>query len=362
MRITVIGTRGIPNVMGGVETHCEELFQRVAKSDDMKVTVVRRQHYVSDALKEYKGVELYDVPSPKRKSFEAIVHSIRAVFVARFRLHADIVHIHAVGPALVAPLARMLGMKVVFTHHGPDYDREKWGCAAKTMLKFGERMGCVFANRVIVISETIKEIVVRKYRRTDACLIYNGVPVPTIVSNSSYLEELGLQKQKYVLAVGRFVPEKNFHQLVEAFAALPDSNFKLVLAGDADFDDDYSRELKRLAKEKGVLLAGFVKGEKLFSLFTDAACFVLPSSHEGLPISLLEAMSYGLPVLASDIPANKNVGLPSDDYFRCGDVDDLQKKLRKKLSEPVVRHSYDLSLYDWDKIAEQTVEVYKSVM
>lgn len=173
----VTGTRGIPGVMGGVETHCEELFPRLAERG-WDVTVVRRSNYVEDGLKEWKGVRLVTLPSPKKKSFEAIIHTFRAINEAR-RLGADILHIHAIGPALLVPYAKVLGMKVVFTHHGPDYDRDKWGLAAKTMLKLGERMGCMFADDVIVISDVIRNLISRKYGCTNRVhLIYNGVSRP----------------------------------------------------------------------------------------------------------------------------------------------------------------------------------------
>ena len=215
MKIVVTGTRGIPNIMGGVETHCEELFPRIAGMG-FDVTVIRRKSYVHDSLKEYKGVKLIDIATPKKKSFEAIIHTFRAILKAK-SLHADIVHIHAIGPALLTPLARLLGMKVVFTHHGPDYDRDKWGFAAKTMLKLGERMGTKYANEVIVISEVINDILVRKYNRRDCHLIYNGVPKPDLCDYPEYFEELGIEKGKYVLGMCRFVPEKNLHHLIEAF-------------------------------------------------------------------------------------------------------------------------------------------------
>lgn len=164
MKIVVTGTRGIPNIMGGVETHCEELFPRIA-AKGFDVTVIRRSSYVRDNLTEWKGVKLVDIESPKKKSFEAIIHTFRAINEAK-KLGADILHIHAIGPALLVPYAKMLGMKVVFTHHGPDYDRDKWGFAAKTMLKLGERMGCMFADEVIVISDVIRNLIKRKYNRT----------------------------------------------------------------------------------------------------------------------------------------------------------------------------------------------------
>lgn len=359
MKIVVTGTRGIPNIMGGVETHCEELFPRVVERG-FDVTVVRRKSYVRDTLTSYKGVKLLDVETPRKKSFEAIIHTFRAIRKAK-QLHADVVHIHAIGPALLVPFARLLGMKVVFTHHGPDYDRDKWGLAAKTMLKLGERMGTMFANEVIVISEVINRLLIKKYNRLDCHLIYNGVPEPDVCDYPEYFEELGIEKGRYVLGMCRFVPEKNLHHLVEAFSQIEAKGCKLVLAGDTDFEDDYSRSLKRMAKEHGVVLTGFVKGRKLHSLLTNTRCFVLPSSHEGLPIALLEAMSYRLPVIVSDIPANLEVGLDKEAYFPVGDVEALKNKLQQNIDADYHSVDYDMSKYDWDVIADQVAAIYRSL-
>ena len=354
MKVVVTGTRGIPNVMGGVETHCEELCPRLARLG-ADVTVVRRQSYVSDGLTEWNGVHLKDIASPKKKAFEAIVHTFRAINYAA-SVHADIVHINAVGPAILVPYAKLRGLKVVFTHHGPDYDREKWGRAAKMMLRFGERMGCKYADQVIVISDVIRNIVKSKYGRTEGVhLIYNGVPAPDLCDYPEYFSELGIEKGKYVLGMCRFVPEKRLHDLVQAFKGI--DGYKLVLAGDTDFEDDYSRKLKEDARAAGAVLTGFIRGRKLHSLLSHAALYVLPSSHEGLPIALLEAMSYSRKVLVSDIPANLEVGLPGDNYFRCSDVDDLRKGLLRQLSSETAPE-YDMSKYDWDRIARQVIEVY----
>lgn len=374
MKIVVTGTRGIPNVMGGVETHCEELFPRIAEKGE-DVTVIRRSNYVSDGLTEWRGVKLVTLPSPKKKSLEAIIHTFRAINEAK-RLGADILHVHAIGPALLVPYAKLLGMKVVFTHHGPDYDRDKWGFAAKTILKLGERMGCRFADEVIVISDVIKSLIARKYGRTEHVhLIYNGVPSPEICDYPEYFGELGIEKGKYILGMCRFVPEKNLHHLVEAMVKVkseelrvknckidevnPNTDVKLVLAGDTDFEDEYSRGLKEMAKKNGVVLTGFVKGRKLHSLLSNAKAYCLPSSHEGLPIALLEAMSYHLPVMVSDIPANMEVGLPKENYFPCGDVDALANKLQDIINKPMQRIDYDMGKYDWDKIAEQVNDIYR---
>lgn len=365
MKIVVTGTRGIPNIMGGVETHCEELFPRIA-AKGYDVTVIRRKSYVQDDLTEWKGVKLVDVETPKKKSFEAIIHTFRAIHRAK-KLGADVLHFHAIGPALLVPYAKLLGMKVVFTHHGPDYDRDKWGFAAKAMLKLGEYMGCKFADHVIVISEVIKNLIAQRCGRTkDVHLIYNGVPEPEICHEPAYFKELGIEEGKYVLGMCRFVPEKHLHDLVEAYRKLRDEGLglkdvKLVLAGDTDFEDDYSRELKRKARENGVVLTGFVRGKKLHSLLTNALCYSLPSSHEGLPIALLEAMSYRLPVITSSIPANLEVGLPKECYHEVGDVKALALKLEKIVSQPLQRIDYDMSKYDWDVIAGQIAEIYQSL-
>lgn len=361
MKIVVTGTRGIPNIMGGVETHCEELFPRIAKRG-FDVTVIRRTDYVKDDLKEWNGVKLVNIDSPKKKSFEAIIHTFRAINEAK-RLKADILHIHAIGPALLVPYAKILGMKVVFTHHGPDYDRDKWGFAAKTMLKLGERMGCMFADEVIVISDVIRNLIKRKYNRTSHVhLIYNGVSQPEICDYPEYFNELGIEKGKYILGMCRFVPEKNLHHLVEAFTKVKSRNevedIKLVLAGDTDFEDDYSRRLREMARKNGVVLTGFIKGKKLHSLLTNCLCYCLPSSHEGLPIALLEAMSYGVKVIVSDIPANKEVGLPESDYFPVGNVDALTEKLKTVVNQPLQHIDYDMKKYDWEKIADQVRDVY----
>ena len=373
MKIVVTGTRGSPNIMGGVETHCEELFPRiVARGYD--VTLIRRKSYVRDTLTEWKGVKLVDVETPKKKSFEAIIHTFRAINKAK-KLGADVLHIHAIGPALLVPYAKMRGMKVVFTHHGPDYDRDKWGWAAKTMLKLGERLGCKYADHVIVISDVIKRLIAERCGRTENVhLVYNGVPEPEICEYPEYFEELGIEKGKYILGMCRFVPEKHLHDLVDAFALMKahtvskdntdmkplTSDVKLVLAGDTDFEDDYSRELKRKARENGVVLTGFIRGRKLHSLLTNALCYSLPSSHEGLPIALLEAMSYRLPVVTSAIPANLEVGLPEGCYHQVGDVDALASKLETFVSKPLQRIDYDMSKYDWDRIASQVEEIYNT--
>ena len=369
LRVFVTGTRGIPRIMGGVEVHCEALFPRLAAMG-FDVTMARRRSYVAaDAPRdEWNGVKIVDLPTPRKKAFEAILHTVRAVWEAR-RRGADIIHIHAVGPALAVPLARMLGLKVVFTHHGFDYNRAKWGRVARWMLRLGESFGCRYAHRVIAISASIRDHVAQRYGRDDVTLIPNGAPAAEPTEDPDFFAQLGIEPRRYILSTCRFVPEKNLHHLVEAYAALKETcpavregRIQLVLAGDADFADAYSEELKARARALGVVLPGFVSGAPLRALLSNARAFVLPSSHEGLPIALLEAMAYSLPVAVSDIGPNLEVGLPTECYFPVGDVAALAKRLGDIL-EPGVpeRVAYDLSRYDWDAIALQVADLYRSI-
>lgn len=362
MKVVVIGTRGIPNIQGGVETHCEELYPRLVGMG-CDVTLMRRSCYVTPENKVdcYKGVKLKDVYAPHKKSLEAIVHSLLCVIKARM-LNPDVVHVHAIGPGLCIPFARLLGMKVVSTNHGPDYDRKKWGKLAKAMLKLGEWCQAKFSNEVIVISKVIANIQNTNYGRKNTQLIFNGVTPPVKAVTQDYINLLNLESKRYVLALGRFVEEKNFHQLIEAWSMLEDKKgFQLVIAGDADHEDDYSRRLKDLAKKNDVVLTGFIKGDKLNEILTHAGLFVLPSSHEGLPISLLEAMSYNVDALVSNIPANMIPSLSETDFFQCGDISDLKAKIKQKLDALQTCREYDLTPYNWDTIAKQTLEVYKQI-
>ena len=360
MKVVVVGTRGFPSVQGGVETHCEELYPRLVELG-CDVTVVTRTPYIpkDQRKKSYKGVTLKHIYAPRKKSLEAIIHTFLAILYAR-SVSADIVHIHAIGPALMTPLARLLGLRTVVTHHGPDYDRQKWGKAARKVLLSGEAAGARFGNRVIVISNVIAGLLRDKYQRTDTILIYNGVTPTTPSSETDYLQSLGLSPKSYLIAVGRFVEEKGFHDLLDAYTQLDNPEMKLVLVGDADHESEYSRSLKaRAAQIPGVVLTGFIKGEKLRQIFSHARLFVMPSYHEGLPIALLEAMNYGIPPLVSDIPANIEVNLAQTCYFKTGDKESLLKGIKRRLAEPGAEDfSIFLKKYSWDTNAEKTRCIY----
>ncbi len=362
MKIFVTGTRGIPDIPGGVEKHCQELYPLIVQMGH-DVFLATRKPYVSKRLDGWKRVKLIHIYAPHKKSIEAVVHTFLAVLKAR-KLNTDIMHIHAVGPGLMVPFAKILGLKVVVTNHGPDYDRQKWGKAAKMMLRMGEYLGGKFADNIVVISTVIQDII-RKRCKKDSHIIYNGVSLPELSEQTNFLDKLNVKPSKYLIAVSRFVPEKGLDLLVEAFQAI-NTDCRLVIAGDADHETEYSESLKQMIdQDERIVKTGYITGEPLNQLFSHARLFVLPSYHEGLPIALLEAMSYSLSVLVSDIPANTEVDLPKERFFKCGDVDDLKSKIKKLLDTGISeaeKADFKLLLiekYNWLKIAEQTVRVYE---
>jgi len=376
MRIAVLGTRGFPDVQGGVEKHCENLYPLLAQKG-CEIIVFGRAPYIGKTAIDYQGIKIIPLFCPKNKFLEAFVHTFCGIFAAK-KVNPDILHIHAIGPALFVPLARLLGLKVVLTHHGPDYLRKKWNMPAKIILRLGEIFGTRRANELICVSESAADNIRKKYKR-DVTVIPNGVVIPkgqgqspkngdSPLSTEDALKKFGLEKRKYILAVGRFVPEKGFDYLIEAWKIL-NPDWKLVIAGDADHEDKYSLELKRkAARDKNIILTGFLTGQPLEELYSSAGLFVLPSYYEGLPIALLEAMSYGLSCIASDIPANREMGLSADRYFKPQNIEELALKIKYfrefgRLSE--VERQEQLRMlnekYNWEKIAEKTFEIYRKV-
>jgi glycosyltransferase involved in cell wall biosynthesis len=365
--VMVLGLRGFPHVQGGVETHAEHLYTELARLN-CDVEIVVRDNYQPDTnAAVWKGMRFKRLWAPRKKSLEAIVHSVFGVLYAAVR-RPDVLHIHAIGPALVTPLARLFGLKVVVTHHGPDYDRQKWGRAAKAALRFGERFGMNFASKRIVISNVIRNLVLDKYSR-DSTLIPNGVTPPDIPKSTGALDQFGLTAGKYVLLVSRLVPEKRHLDLIDAFSRAGLDGWKLVLVGASDHPDEYTRSVLAAAKETpNVVCTGFQSGLALRELYAHAGTFVLPSSHEGLPIAMLEALSYGLPVIASDIPANMEVNSAGIDYYPLGDVPALAKQLgvnAKAARDPAHSDMVKRQLaerYRWSSIAVETRGVYRQAV
>ncbi|MFU8815353.1 MAG: glycosyltransferase family 4 protein [Pseudomonadales bacterium] len=365
MRILVVGLRGLPGVEGGVERHAEELYPRLVRLGCRVDVAVRAPFHPAGKPSHWNGLLLRRFWSPTTGGLEALVHTLIVIVYAAFS-RPDIVHIHAVGPAVATPLARLAGLRVVVTHHGPDYEREKWGWFAKRVLRLGEAVGMRYANGRIAISRTIGRLIESKYRKP-ADLIPNGVRPQVPRCSTRVLGELGIKPRRYVLQVSRFVPEKRQLDLIAAFASAALPGWHLVLVGSFDPGTDYGKRVLRSAGEAdNVILTGFRTGLDLEELYSHAGMFVLPSSHEGLPIAILEALSYGLLTIASDIDANAEVALPSSQYFPLGDIEKLAERLRHGACSPMSdRDSREIrrvigARYDWDRIAEQTLSVYQS--
>jgi len=364
MKIGVIGTRGFPDIQGGIETHCMELYTRIAGSGENLVTVYRRKPYLDSRNRDAKfdNIKFVDFSVPKSKFLETFLHSFISTLHALFQRY-DIVHYHNTGPGFFIPLLVFSRAKVVFTYHNVSYTQKKWNPAAKKFLSLSEKVSLNNSDFVIFISDVIKAEMLNKYSINNYKVIFNGVRHPEISTQSDYLESLGLEKQKYAIAVGRFLEEKGFDYLIRSFRKTNISDYKLVLAGDTDYPTDYSKKLKTLALENDVVLTGFIKGEKLNQIFSHAKLFIMSSFEEGLPIALLEAMSYNIDVLVSNIPANLQIGLNQDDYFKAGDEEDLKSKLTGKLSENRKRFFNEiLSVrFNWDKIAVETNSIYQQL-
>jgi glycosyltransferase involved in cell wall biosynthesis len=364
MRVIILGTRGFPNVQGGVEKHCECLSINLVALG-CKVIVFTRKPYVDKSLKQFNGVKLIPIPATKNRYLENILHTLLGICISRLYKH-DILHIQSVGSALFTPLARLLGNKVILTSHGSNYRHIKWGRFAKLVLRFSEFMGIAFANKVIAITPTIGEEIKKKYRRKVA-VIPNGVETPKITDSNYTIRKHRLEGKKYVLSVGRFVREKGFHTLIDAFKLAGLDGVMLVIVGQADHEDAYSLQLKQSASEnRNIIMTGVLSGIALNEIYTNADLFVLPSFYEGLPISLLEATSYGLSCIASDIPGNRSVGLDGDRYFEAGNTVELADKIVKYSGNPLTASERDRQVsvitknYDWKNIAVRTLEVYQN--
>lgn len=357
MRVFVIGTRGFPDIQGGVEQHCENLYPLIA-SDKCTITVFRRKPYISESNKTFDYIRFIDLPSTKLSGFETFYHSLLSTAVCLIK-RPDIVHIHNIGPGFFVPWLKIAGLKVVMTYHSPNYEHVKWSRGTKSILRFSEFISTRYADKVIFVSTYQMQKLGDRRRFIH---INNGVKIHPFIQNDDYIKSLGLEQKSYILAVGRLVEEKGFDLLIRAFSRIKHDGIQLVVAGEADHDTAYSLKLKELAKENNVVMAGFVTGERLQQLYCHSRLFVIPSYNEGLPISLLEAMSYRLPIIGSDIPANLQVSLPEEDYFPSGDEESLTEKLNQKLLKNFEFVEYDMTPYSWKRIAIKTKKVFEEVL
>jgi len=368
LQVMALGLRGIPNVPGGVEVHASELYPRL-QALGAQVTVLGRSCYrPANAPPVWRGVNIRWLPATRLQGVEALLHTLLGVLYAGVR-RPDVLHIHAVGPWLCVPLAKLLGLKVVVTHHGQDYLREKWNAPARALLRLGERLGITFADARIVISNSIRDMVRARYGR-ESVLVPNGIGDLRRVADRSLVDALGLTPQRYIIQVSRLVPEKRQLDLIAAFKAAALPGWKLVLVGGAQGSQRYAEKLRAQSEgNEAIVCTGFRSPPDVQQLVSHAGIFALPSSHEGLPIALLEAMKIGVPVVASNIAANREVGLDNSCYFPMGDIQALAVRLRERAAitpeeRDVIAQELRLSCgrYDWDAIAKLTMQVMEGVV
>ena len=366
----MIGQRGIPATFGGVEHHVEELGARLAERGH-EVTVYTRTNYTAERHPTYRGMRPRYLPTVHSKHLDTIVHSALST-VDVLRAGADVIHYHAVGPGIPAVLPRYLSRaRVVLTVHGLDAERAKWNTPARTVLRAAQWMSSRVPDATIVVSQDLADHYRRRYRRP-TWVIPNGVSEPTPRPAEEIRRRFGLAGGDYVLFVGRLVPEKAPDLLLRAFSMV-DGDTKLVLAGGSSFTDDFVRRIHALAaSDPRVILPGYVYGRLLEELYSNAAAFVLPSLLEGLPLTLLEAASYGTPIIASDIPPHVEI-LGGDGPGRrlvvAGDQTSLVATLEATLRDlegeraGAERVSTDVvAAHRWDDAVSATEEVYRSVL
>lgn len=375
MHIAMIGHKRIPSREGGVEIVVEELATRMAARGEQVVVYNRKGHNVagerfdsepnrSDKPFMYKGVKVVPVTTVDAKGLAALSSSFFATFKA-IKTRPDVIHYHAEGPCVPLRLAHWMGIRTVATIHGLDWQRAKWGKFASTYLKLGERTAAKCADEVIVLSRNVQQYFKDTYGR-DVRFIPNGIernePVPADVIASKY----GLEKDGYVLFLGRIVPEKGVHYLIDAFKRL-DTDKKLVIAGGSSDSAEYYDHIKSAAQsDPRIVLTGFTEGRELAELYSNAYVYVLPSDLEGMPMSLLEAMSYGNCCLTSDIPECAEVLGNHGVTFRKSDVDDLAGKLSALLEDSArvqalkdSAANYVTAKYSWDNVVDRTLALYR---
>lgn len=374
LNISMIGHKRIPSREGGVEIVVEELSKRMVEKGHSVTVYSRKGHHVSGKefdglsnnveLKKYKGIRIITVPTIERKGLAAVSSSFFATIKALFG-HYDCIHYHAEGPCVMILIPHLFRIRTVATIHGLDWARSKWGGFAICYLKLGEKIAVKYADEIIVLSKNVQQYFRDTYNR-ETIYIPNGISKPKIRKIDLIKQKWNLEKDSYILFLGRIVPEKGLQYLVEAFLQV-ETNKKLVIAGGASDTGEFMSNIKENAKKDArILFTGFVQGQILEELYSNTYTYVLPSDLEGMPISLLEAMSYGNCCLVSDISECKEVIEDKGIVFKKGDVEDLRDKLQKLCDNPNLvldykknASKYVCSKYSWDYVVTKTLDLYQ---
>ncbi len=366
----MLGHKHIPSREGGVEVVVEELSKRLVEKGHNVTCYNRKGHHIAgkkfdeESFSEFKGIRIKKVFTINKKGLAAVSASVSATVRAAFGKY-DVVHFHAEGSCVMIWLPKLMGKRCIVTIHGLDWKREKWGRFAKTYIRLGEKMAVKYADGIIVLSKAARDYFKNEYDR-ETTFIPNGVNRPDIVKADIIKNKWNLEKNGYILFLGRLVPEKGVQYLIEAFKKVQ-TDKRLVIAGGSSDTDIFMQELKKKAKgDNRILFTGFVQERMLGEIYSNAYIYVLPSDLEGMPLSLLEAMSYGNCCLTSDIAECSEVVEDKAVLFRKSDVEDLKNKLQMLCGQREMVFKYKKEAadficgkYAWDEVVEQTMMLYK---
>ncbi len=369
MKIAMLGHKRIPSREGGIEIVVEELSTAMVEKGHSVTCYNRKGRHVGgssfdkEKVKEYKGVRIKDVWTLKRRGLAAVTASFCAAVCAAFGRY-DVVHFHAEGPCAMLWLPKLFGKRCIATIHGLDHQRAKWGRFASWYIRTGEKCAVKHADAIIVLSEGVKKYFAEKYGR-ETVFIPNGVTRPQIREASEIDENFGLKKDEYILYLGRIVPEKGLRYLIEAYKQL-DTDKKLVIAGSASDTNGFHGKMRELAGDDNrIIFTDFVQGIVLEELYSNAYIYTLPSDLEGMPLSLLEAMSYGNCCLTSDIEECTQVTEEHGVSFEKGNIEDLKSKLEYLCANPDVVAEYKKNAsdficakYNWEDVVKETLKLY----
>lgn len=372
LKICFLGAKRVPSREGGVEVVVEELATRIARKG-FDVTVYNRGgHHVSgkefdDNMQKmftYKGVKVITVPTIDKRGLAAVTSSFFATIKAIFGKY-DCIHYHAEGPCAWLWIPHFLGIRTVATIHGLDWQRSKWGGFATKYLQLGEKVAAKYADEVIVLSRNVQQYFRDTYGR-ETRFIPNGVSKPTVLVADEISNKWNLEKDAYLCYLSRIVPEKGLGYLIDAFKQV-ETDKKLVIAGGSSDTEDFYQEMKEKAKDDSrIIFTGFVQGRTLEELYSNAYLYVLPSDLEGMPLSLLEAMSYGNCCVVSNIDECTEVVEDKAVIFKKSDINDLRDKLQtlcdgKDIVKKYKNEASDFICrkYNWDNIVDETLELYK---
>ncbi|MBE8966029.1 glycosyltransferase family 4 protein [Nostocales cyanobacterium LEGE 12452] len=371
MKIAVIGAKGLPPKQGGIEHYCAEVYPRMVAQGHSVDLFARSSYTHSSWLESYdfQGVRVISVPSVDFRGIDAFVTSALAAIAATGKSY-DIVHFHALGPSLFTCLPRISNAKIVVTCQGLDWQRAKWGNFSTRLIHTGEKAAVRFAHRMIVVSEALQKYFWQTYGKETVYIPNAPASYGESDPNFAYSTQLGLQQGRYIVYLGRLVPEKRPDLLVDAFSALKPAGWKLVLAGGvSDTKSFTSNLLEKVANNRDIVFAGELRGTRLWEIVRGAGLFVLPSDLEGLPLAMLEAMQEGIPVLASDIPPHQQlINGGRGMLFECGNLDSCINSLDWAIHHPQQlaamaknAQKYVQINYNWERITYENIKLYKSL-